>query len=264
MLLSRLQLVLSQRPLGLVFDIDGTLSPIAQSPGEARLYPGVASLLERAREHAHIAIITGRGIDDGAPIVNVEGLTYVGIHGLEWSEGLPATHPVYVVPEALPYREPGTRLLDLVEGHLSELPGVIVQRKQIGGTIHYRYSPHPQAARDAILSILQEPAQQLQMRLSEGKMAVEILAPLAIDKGQALRRFVAQHDLQSVIFAGDDRTDLDAVLAIAQLREEGKKALSIVVQQTDTLPTLLKHADMVVQGVQGMSTLLHEIVDVLS
>jgi len=264
MSLSRLQQVLSQRPLGLVFDIDGTLSPIAPTPGEARLYPGVAALLERAREHAHIAIVTGRGIVDGAPIVNVEGLTYIGIHGLEWSEGLPATHPIYVEPEALPYREPGTRLLDLVEGHLSELPGVIVQRKQIGGTIHYRYSPHPQEARDAILSMLQEPARQLQMRLREGKMAVEILAPLAIDKGQALRRFVSLHDLQGVIFAGDDRTDLDAVLAIAQLREEGKKALSIVVQQSDTLPALLSHADIVVQGVPGMVDLLRQIVEFLS
>lgn len=260
---SLLQQVLSQRPLGLVFDIDGTLSQLAPTPGEARLYPGVAPMLERAREHAHIAIITGRGIEDGAPIVNVEGLTYIGTHGLEWSEGLPATHTVHAAPEALPYREPGKRLLDLVERHLSELPGIIVQRKHIGGSIHYRLSPHPQAARDTILSILQEPAHQLQMKLKEGKMVVEIQVPLAIDKGQALRRFVTRYALQGIIFAGDDRTDLDAVLAIAQLRQEGKQALSIVVQQTDTLPDLLKHADMVVQGVPGMITLLHEIVDSL-
>lgn len=58
-----LQTILAQRPLGLVFDIDGTLSPIAPTPEEARLYPGVASLLERAREHVHIAIVTGRAIE---------------------------------------------------------------------------------------------------------------------------------------------------------------------------------------------------------
>jgi trehalose-6-phosphatase len=59
-----LQTILAQRPLGLVFDIDVTLSPIAPTPEEARLYPGVVSLLERAREHAHIAIVTGRAIDN--------------------------------------------------------------------------------------------------------------------------------------------------------------------------------------------------------
>ena len=86
---TNLQTVLAQRPLGLAFDIDGTLSPIAPTSDEAQLYPGVASLLERAREHAHIAIMTGRSIDNGAAMVNVEGLTYIGTHGLEWSDGLP-------------------------------------------------------------------------------------------------------------------------------------------------------------------------------
>ena len=61
-----LQTVLSKKPLGLVFDIDGTLSPIAPTSEEARLYPGVVPLLERAREHAHVAIMTGRAIEDGA------------------------------------------------------------------------------------------------------------------------------------------------------------------------------------------------------
>src|SRR3989440_8387341 len=133
-----LQSILSQRPLGLVFDLDGTLSSIAPTPDEARLYPGGASLLERAKEHAHVAIMTGRAIEDGAAMVNVEGLTYIGTHGLEWSDGLPTLHPVEILPEALAYIEPGKYLLDLVEQLLPALPGVIVQRKRFGGSIHYR------------------------------------------------------------------------------------------------------------------------------
>jgi len=65
-----LQTVLSQKPLGLVFDIDGTLSPIAPTPEEAQLYPGIVPLLERAREHAHVAIMTGRAIE----VQGVEGM----------------------------------------------------------------------------------------------------------------------------------------------------------------------------------------------
>ncbi len=189
-----LQTVLTKKPLGLVFDIDGTLSPIAPTPEEARLYPGVAPLLERAREHAHIAIMTGRAIEDGAAMVNVDGLTYIGTHGLEWSDGLPTSHPVEILPEALAYIEPGKYLLDLVEQHLPTLPGVIVQR----------------------------------------------------------------FDLHGVTFAGDDRTDLDAVLEIARLRQEGIAALAIVVQHPDTLPEMLANADIVVQGVEGMANLLHK------
>ncbi len=258
-----LQTVLSQRPLGLVFDIDGTLSPIAPTSASARLYPGVTSLLEQAREHAHVAIMTGRAIDDGAAMVNVEGLTYIGTHGLEWSDGLPSTHPVEVVPEALASIEPGKYLLDLVEQQLPNLPGVVVQRKRFGGSIHYRLATDPQATRQRILAILEQPARTVNMQLSEGKRIVEIRVPIAVDKGQALRRFTRRFDLRGVIFAGDDRTDLDAIREIARLRSDGLSALSIVVQHPDTLPELLEHADIVVQEVEGMVALLQEMVSML-
>src|SRR6184192_3474944 len=117
--------VLSRRPLGLVFDIDGTLSPIAPTPAEAHLYPDVAALLEQARRYAHVAIITGRAVEDGAAMVQVEGLTYIGTHGLEWCDGLPTSHPVQLLPEALPYVEPGKQLLDIAEQQLAGLPGLL-------------------------------------------------------------------------------------------------------------------------------------------
>jgi trehalose 6-phosphate phosphatase len=263
MLTAEIQSVLTRRPLGLVLDIDGTLSPIAPTPEEAHLYPGVKELLERAKTLAHVAIMTGRAIEDGAAMVGIEGLTYIGTHGLEWSEGLPDQHPIEIVPDALAYRAPGEYLLDLVEEHLSELPGVIVQRKRIGGTLHYRLAPDPEQARRQLLAILEEPAAKVNMHLSEGKRMIEVRVPLAIDKGQALRQYVQRLALQGVLFAGDDRTDLDAVQEIARLRDKGMAARSIVVQHADTLPILLASADIVVQEVQGMADLLRQIVEIL-
>ncbi|HLZ56824.1 MAG TPA: trehalose-phosphatase, partial [Ktedonosporobacter sp.] len=98
-----LERVLAQKPLGLAFDFDGTLSPIAPTPEEARLYPGVADLLHRAQKHARVAILTGREIEDGARKINLDGLTYIGEHGLAWSDGLPWQLPVHVAPNALEY-----------------------------------------------------------------------------------------------------------------------------------------------------------------
>ena len=255
--------VLAQRPRGLAFDIDGTLSPIAPTPDEASLYPDVLPLLERAIKHAHIAIMTGRSIDDGASMVNLDGLTYIGTHGLEWSEGLPWLHSVEITSEALNYYEPGKYLLDLVEQHLEELPGVIVQRKRIGGSIHYRLAPDPIETRQKILSLLEQPAQQVHMRLSEGKLIVEIRVPLPVHKGLALRQFVQRYSLNAIVFAGDDRTDLDAVVEIKKMRKEGIAALSIVVQHPDTLSGLLEQADIIVQGVPGMVAVLREMVTIL-
>lgn len=258
-----LETVLGQQPLGLALDIDGTLSPIAPTPELAQIYPGVVPLLERARQHAHVAIMTGRAIDDGAAKVNVDGLTYIGTHGLEWSDGLPWLCPVHVVPEALDYYEAGKYLLDLVEQRLSDLPGVIVQRKRVGGSIHYRLSPDPEQTRLKLLSLLEQPAREVNMQLSEGKLVIEVRVPLLINKGQALRQFVQRFNLRAIVFAGDDRTDLDAVMEIARLREEGTAALAIVVQHPDTLSQLLHLADIVVQEVPGMVELLHEIVEIL-
>jgi trehalose 6-phosphate phosphatase len=258
-----LSAVLLQQPLGLVFDIDGTLSSLVALPEVARLYPGVAPLLEQARQYAHVAIMTGRALADAASIVNVDGLTYIGTHGLEWCDGLPNTHQIHLIPEAIAYVEPGTRLLDLAERQLADIPGLIVQRKQVGGTIHYRNVSDPVQARQCILSLLQKPAQELHLRLREGKYIVEVLTPLAVNKGQALRRYVQHIEARGVLFAGDDLTDLDAVLEIARLRQEGLAALSVVVRHADTLPALLEHADLIVDGVPGMAHLLGEIVEIL-
>jgi trehalose 6-phosphate phosphatase len=254
---------MAHSPPGLAFDIDGTLSPIAPTPDEARVDPGILPLLEKAKKYAHVAILTGRSIDDGAGMLNMDGLTYIGTHGLEWSDGLPWLHPVEIMPEALAYSEPGKYLLDLVEYHLSELPGVIVQRKRIGGTIHYRLAPDPLQTRQKLLSLLEQPAQQVHMKLSEGKLAVEIRVPLPVHKGCAIRTFLERYNLNAMIFAGDDRTDLDAVMEIGRMRAEGTAALSIVVQHHDTLPELLTQADIVVQEVAGMVDLFHEIVTIL-
>jgi trehalose 6-phosphate phosphatase len=263
MLPTKIQTVLARRPLGLVFDIDGTLSPIAPTPDKAKLYPGVAGLLRQLRAYAHVAIMTGRSIDDGARMVNVEGLTYIGSHGLEWSDGLPSSHPVRVVPEALAYVTPGEKLLDLAEQQLSTLPGILVERKRVGGAIHYRLSPDPKQARERILGLLEEPARQAHMLLQEGKKVVEIKSPLAINKGQALLWYMLRFGLQGIIFAGDDRTDLDAVVKVARLRQEGRVALAIVVRHHDTLPELIAQADIVVQEVDGMIHLLREMVQTL-
>lgn len=255
--------VLSQRPLGLVFDIDGTLSPIAPTPDQAQLYPGVASLLVQARDHAHVAIMTGRAIDNGAAMVDVEDLTYIGSHGLEWSDGLPSKNPVHIVPEALAYVKPGNILLDLAEQKLIKFPEIIVERKRIGGAIHYRLCPEPNQARQAIVALLEEPAHRMNMSLSEGKCVIEIKPSLRVNKGQALRQFVQRFKLHSVVFAGDDRTDLDAIMEIAQLRLNDIAAYSIAVQHVDSLHELLANADRAVKEVEGMFELLTDLVEAL-
>lgn len=255
--------ILQTRPLGLAFDIDGTLSPIAATPGAARLYPGVAALLVEARTFAQVAIMTGRALESGAAIVNIEGITYIGTHGVEWCEGLPGSHEIQINPLAQPYLTQSAELLNLAEQSLAHQPGILIERKRLGGSVHYRLSPQPEQARELILTTLREPAKALNFLLSEGKRVVDIKPALTLNKGTELRSFVQRFKLAGMLFAGDDRTDLDAALEIERLRLEGLQAATIVVQASDTLPALLEHADIVVQGVEGMAQLLNQIVEQL-
>jgi trehalose 6-phosphate phosphatase len=258
-----LQTVLAQRPLGLVFDIDGTLSPYVPDPQKAQLYPGVASLLQQAQEHAHVAILTSRALNDGAAMVNVDKLTYIGTYGAEWSDGLPWKHPIQVMPEAQAYIEPSRYLLDLVEEELSGLPEIILERKLLGGAIHYYHCPDPKQARQMILSVLEEPVRQANMHFGEGKWTIEVKPPIPEEKGRAVRRFVQHFGLQGIVFAGDDLPDLSAFIEIGRFRKEGVVGLSVLVQHVHTVPTLVEHADIVVQEVEGMVELLHKMVYLL-
>jgi trehalose-phosphatase len=261
---SNLQTVLKQQPLGLIFDIDGTLSPYisAPYPQKVPLYSGVESLLQQLQQHAHVAMLSSRAVDDAAAMVNVDDLTYIGTYGAEWRYGLSGRNPVQVLPEAQPYLAVSKRLLDLVEGELSALP-LILERKLLGGAIHYYRCSDWRQARQQILSLLEEPVRQANMHFSEGEWTVEIKPPLPEEKGPALRRFIQQFKLKGIVFAGDDLPDLTAFLETSRMRNEGLASLSILVQHVHTPIVLIEHADIVVQEVEGMVALLREIIYML-
>jgi trehalose 6-phosphate phosphatase len=261
---ANLETVLKQRPLGLVFDIDGTISPYisARYPQQAPLYPGVEALLRQAQKYAHVAVLTSRAADNAAAMVNVDDVMYIGTYGVEWRYGLPGRNPIEILPEAEAYIEPSKRLLDLVEEKLSALP-LILERKLLGGAIHYYRCSDLRQAHQQIISLLEEPVQQANMRFGEGEWTVEIKPPLSEEKGLALRRFVQQFQLNGVIFAGDDLPDLTAFQAVSRLRNAGVAGLSILVQHSNTPNILIEHADIVVREVEEMVELLREIVSLL-
>src|SRR5918994_591099 len=88
--------VLRQTPAAVVTDIDGTVSAIAPTPAEAMVDPGAkAALALLAERLAAVAVVSGRAPQDGAAMVGLPELIYVGNHGLERiARGTPWTHPV--------------------------------------------------------------------------------------------------------------------------------------------------------------------------
>jgi trehalose 6-phosphate phosphatase len=222
---------------GIVLDVDGTLAPIVDRPEDARVPEGTRTELRRLVDrYALVACLSGRAGEDARRIVGVEGITYVGSHGLE------------LEPQAAAWR---SRLREFV----ATVPWP-VEDKGLTVSFHYRGAPDESAARRRLEDIAAR-AEASGLHARFGRKVLELRPPVQADKGTAVRHLVAEHALRRAFFAGDDTTDLDAFRG---LRESGLEfALCVAVGSTEGPPELAAAADLVVEGTEGVLELLRRL-----
>jgi trehalose 6-phosphate phosphatase len=98
------------------------------------------------------------------------------------------------------------------------------------------------------------------LRVSPGRMIVELRPALAVNKGTAIRDLVADLGLRGAVFFGDDVTDVDGFLALRALREEGTAATAcIAVLGPETPEAVVAAADLSVAGVTACALTLEAI-----
>ncbi len=200
----------------LIFDVDGTLLDIADTPDEVHVPPGLRKdlhALSRAANGA-LAIISGRPIGDidtrFAPLL----LPTAGCHGAEMrlqENGLVEHGALPLSPETVARFKDVTTLL----------PGVIEENKIYTLAFHYRLAPQQEKP---LLRLLHELLMQLPpgFELLRGKAIAEIKFG-AFNKGTALRRFMKEAPFagRRPVFFGDDTTDEDAFAALGEFRGLG-------------------------------------------
>ena len=206
---------LDGRPLMLLLDIDGTLSPIAPRPDVA-IVPAatrrVLAELER-RPRVHIAVISGRSVHDARRLVGVPGLWTIGNHGFEVAppDGQPSVRDD-VLEFAERVRAAGGRATALGE----RVPGVVVEDKRWTLSVHYRLADP--GAISWLADEVHAIARQYGLVVTHGKKILELRPPIQIDKGSAAvelaSRLGALGDGASLVGAGDDRTDEDMFRAL--------------------------------------------------
>jgi trehalose-phosphatase len=198
----------------LLFDYDGTLTPIVARPEEALLPGDLRRYLEllTANPHYIVGIVSGRSLEDLAVLAHVPGLIYAGNHGMEIrGPGLDFAHP-----GAVAARETLDRAQSELAGALAEVPGVIVEHKGLTLTVHYRGTPEQRATEvDATVTETTSPfIESGELRLTRGKMVVEVRPAIAWDKGKAIEKIREEcGDLPFPVYFGDDRTDEDGFRA---------------------------------------------------
>jgi trehalose 6-phosphate phosphatase len=258
----RLRDALAQRPCGLFSDVDGTLSAIAPTPAAAVLLPGVRELLERALARFEVvAAVSGRAAEDTRRLVGIAGITYLGNHGLERLD--PDGVKLHILPEAEPYIRAINLVMAEVELPLAAAyPGLLFERKGVTASIHVRNTAHPDAAEREVYRRAVAAAQKHGLRVTQGKMIVELRPPLQASKGTAVAALVREAGLRGALYLGDDRTDIDAFRALRRLTDEGVcRGVAVAVLHPEALPGLAAEADVTLPSVERVPGLLRWLLE---
>ena len=254
--------VLSHEPAGLLTDIDGTVSQIAATPDEAIVaQPAKDALTRLSGQLALVGVVTGRSAAAGESLVRVPDLTYVGNHGMERRRGDEVWHHPDAVASSDAVREALVELGDAArDAGLADW--IVVEDKRLSGSVHYRLAPDPEVARSVLMPAALTAAARQGLRVTEGRMVIELRPLIQINKGTAVADLIAEHGLRSMVFLGDDITDVDAFLKVRALRDAGAIAgLTVGVVAPDTHGDVLSASDVTVPGVEACVELLASIAD---
>lgn len=256
-----IEYLLEAQPLALATDFDGTLSEIAPSPELAEIHPRCRdSLAKLCEELPLVAVLSGRQVDEVRRLVGLPGVVYIGNHGLErWEKG-----ETQVDPLVTRYARVIHSILERARQQL-KLPGLIFEEKGVSAAIHYRQAENPDTAGEQVAGLLRKLAAYTGLKVVEGRRVVELRPPLDLDKGTALLDLLREYAVESVVYAGDDRTDLDAFEAIHRWGLcLGSRALAVGVISAEMPPDLAEEADLTVRGVEGWADFLAALAEALS
>jgi len=193
-------------------DYDGTLSRLAPTPDAATPLPGTAAQLRALAvlPGTQVALVTGRTIADLRRYLDVPGLYYIGVHGLQiqFPNGVAqVSEGAAVVRSILP------AIKRQIERALVDLPGILIEDKEMALACHYRLASRVDAAtaRQTVATVARNYQRHgVHITVTHGHEVVEI-RPAFSNKGKAVCQLLAARGPSALaVYIGDDQTDEDA------------------------------------------------------
>jgi trehalose 6-phosphate phosphatase len=203
----------------LLLDYDGTIVPIVERPELAILSQETLDILVDISRSPKIllGIVSGRKLSEVKRLVGIEGIYYVGNHGLEAKgPGLSYINPI---------AKNSKLVIDSLYGRLTKklggIRGALTENKGYSLTVHYRMASAADEQR--IKSVFFETVRLYEanggVKTAENKKTLEVIPPTDWNKGGMIIELIRQINRTPrkgylPIYAGDDATDEDAFKAL--------------------------------------------------
>jgi len=242
-------------------DVDGTLAPIVDRPEQAQVPSRVSELLETLSErYGLVGCVSGRQAVEAKRLVGVEGIAYAGNHGLELL--LPGDEEPQIDP-SLQGRERSAHefVTNLESGALAEAELRLEDKGPIQA-LHWRGVENERAAEARAHEIAAE-AGRAGLEPRWGRKVLELRPVGGGGKDAAVAALLAADGVDAAVYAGDDRTDLDAFRRLRHLRDQGEleTAVCVGVASPEAPPELAEEADLQVDGPGGWLEILESLAE---
>jgi trehalose 6-phosphate phosphatase len=243
------------RRAAILTDVDGTLAPIVERAEDAAV-PAAAreALAALSERYALVGCISGRRAEEARRLVGLGALAYAGNHGLELL--MPRDEEPRPDASVAGREQEAAEFLAGVDGRL-KAAGLRREDKGPIQALHWRGSTDEAAAESRAHEIAIE-AGRAGLEPRWGRKVLELRPVGGGGKEGAVASLLAGGTLDRAVYAGDDRTDLDAFRRLRYLREEGRlvTAVCVGVLSPEGPAELAEEADVTVDGLDGWLAIL--------
>jgi trehalose 6-phosphate phosphatase len=244
-----------------LLDVDGVLAPIVLHPDDAHMPETTRRpLIDVAKRYGVVACVSGRRASDARRIVALGSIAYLGSHGSEVL--MPGATTPTLDSELQAWTERVQKFARENFGDELQRLRVRLEDKEAIAALHWRGVPDEEQAETAVRAVAEQ-AEAAGFTVHWGKKVLEIRPPVRIDKGAGIVHLLQDRDLTAALYVGDDMTDIDAFHGLDELVEAGRlgHAVKIGVRSEEGPPELVRGADAMVDGTDGVRDLLRALLD---
>jgi trehalose 6-phosphate phosphatase len=242
-------------------DVDGTLAPIVARPEQAAVPARASELLERlSKRYRLVGCISGRRAEEARRLVGVDGIAYAGNHGLELL--LPGDEAPRFDPSLQGREREAAEFVSKLGPEEAAEAGLRLEDKGAIQALHWRGAADERAA-EARAHEIAASAGRTGLELRWGRKVLELRPAGGGGKDAAVAALLAANGVRAVVYAGDDRTDLDAFRRLRELHDGGEleTAVCVGIVSDESPPELVEESDLRVDGPDGWLELLEALAE---